>query len=84
MTRDELIEAAIGVNEGYRGVSGDDDRDLEVGFLYGTAELILVLTFVDGESYHDSREAIAAKIDKGAKKNSYPLLPCNGYKPEKE
>lgn len=75
---DELIEAAVGVNANYRVDS--NNRDLEVGFLYGTAELITVLVLGPNQSYSDVREEIAREIDRKAAKDSYPLLPANGGK----
>jgi hypothetical protein len=45
----------------------EDERDLEVGFLYGTAELVLGLNgILFEESYSDRRELIAKAIDKRA------------------
>jgi hypothetical protein len=80
--RTRLIEAAVGVNENYR--TDDTDRDTEVGFLYGTAEMIVALTLKDEESYGDLREELARAIDKLAAEQSYPLLECNGWKPPKK
>jgi hypothetical protein len=73
MSRDTLIDAAIGANENYRD-SAQDDRDLELGFLYGTAEMVVMLTITDGESYHDLRESIAKQIDEAASKITYRVL----------
>lgn len=70
--REYLIDAAVGVNENYR--VDDRDRDLEVGFLYGTAEMIVALTLEDGESYHDVREEVAQQIDAKAAQTTYPVL----------
>jgi hypothetical protein len=72
MNRDELIDVAVGVNENYR--IDDRDRDLEVGFLYGTAELITALTLGEDESYSEVRESIAQQIDQRAAKASYAVL----------
>lgn len=74
--RDDLIATAVAVNEGYRI---GDSRKLEIGFLYGTAEMIVSLTLADNESYGELREELARKIDKEAAKLTYPLLPSNGY-----
>lgn len=74
-TREEMIEAAIGLNESYR--IGEDVETLEVGFLYGTAELITTLTLGEDESFSDVRKEIAKQIDKGAAESTYPLLPEN-------
>jgi hypothetical protein len=72
MTRDELIETAIGVNENYR--VNKFDKELETGFLYGTAELIVALTIQKNESYSELRGQIARQIDAKAAKNSYRVL----------
>lgn len=71
VSREELIEIAAGVNEGYRI---GDDKTLEIGFLFGTAELITSLTLKDGESYHDVRLDIAKAIDNKAKLKTYSIL----------
>lgn len=75
MDRNKLLEAAIGVNSGYR--VNELDSDLETGFLYGTAEMIVALTLKDNESYGDLREELARQIDKEAGKDSYCILPSN-------
>jgi hypothetical protein len=72
MKREELIEAAVGVNENYRIDASDT---MEIGFLYGTAELITALTLQDGESYGEVRERIARQIDREAAKATYSVLP---------
>jgi hypothetical protein len=77
--RTRLLDAAVGVNANYR--NDDTDHDLELGFLYGTAEMIVALTLKDDESYHDLREELARAIDALAAEQSYPLLECNGWKP---
>jgi hypothetical protein len=76
MDRAKLIEVAANVNGNYR--VDDNDIDLEVGFLYGTAELITALTLGKDESYNDVREEIARQIDLLAGGTSYLLLPANG------
>lgn len=80
--RAELIQAAIGENSDYRDES--NGRDLEVGYLYGMADLITVMTLGDDESFSDTRHDIAAQIDKGAMKEKYAILPENGYKEPKK
>lgn len=75
MDRAELINTAAGANENYRI---GDGRELELGFLYGTAELITTLTLGPDESYSDAREAIARQIDLEAATGTYPLLSING------
>lgn len=80
-TRESLIDTAISVNENYRcNAEEPSERTLEVGFLYGTTEMIAVATLLTAESYQRVREEIATQIDKAAAKRTYPLLPANGYK----
>jgi hypothetical protein len=70
--REDLIQTAIGVNENYRCV--DDCQDLEIGFLYGTAEMIVALTLEKHESYGELRKEIALRIDHEAAKITYSIL----------
>lgn len=72
LDREKLIDAAVGVNENYR--VAQDEHDLELGFLYGTAEMVVALTLREGESYHDVREQIARQIDERAAKQTYRVL----------
>lgn len=76
--RQPLIDEAVGVNENYR--TSEEDRNLELGFLYGTAELIVALTISENESYNDIREEIAQQIDQRAAQLTYPILEVNGAK----
>jgi hypothetical protein len=75
MDRAKLLDTAVYANESYR--VDEDDRDLEIGFLYGTAEMIVALTIMDGESYSDLREELAREIDKRAAPKTYAILDCN-------
>ncbi len=69
---DDLILLAAGLNTSYRGVE-EDERDLEIGFLYGTAEMVLGLVGLPPhESYSDRREEIARFIDIAAVKDGAP------------
>ena len=77
MDRESLITAAISETESYRCVASDSD--LEIGHLYGMSDLITALTIQDGESFSDTREEIAVRIDKEAGKKTYPLLKVNTY-----
>ncbi len=65
MDRETLIDAAIGANENYR--VNEDGGDMEIGFLYGTAELITVLTLQQDESYSLVREKIAHQTEQQEK-----------------
>ena len=57
-----LLGAAARINADYRG--NIDERELELGFLYGTAELVLVtIGLLPEDSYSERREAIAKAID---------------------
>lgn len=78
ITREALIDTAVGLNENYR--TDETDHDLELGFLYGTAEMVVASTLKPDESYHDLREAVAAQIDKAAAEKTYPIMKVNGYK----
>lgn len=71
--RESLVQTAIVVNESYR-TGDEEDRDLEIGFLYGTAEMIVSATLQDHESYNDLREELARRIDAGAAKAAYALI----------
>jgi hypothetical protein len=65
MDINQLVDQAAQVNASYRVDA--DERTLEVGFLYGTAELIIAITgLLPTESYSDKREAIATLIDERA------------------
>lgn len=73
-----LLNHAAGVNANYRGVSGEEGRELETGFLYGTAELVLVIVGLkENESYSDRREQIAREIDRRALKDGAPYRLTN-------
>ncbi len=72
MNRPELIAAAVGQTETYR--TDIDDRDLEIGHLYGMADLITALTLGETESFSDAREAIAQEIDRIAGQATYRIL----------
>lgn len=79
MTLDQLIDAAAIVNAGYRvDCETPAERSLEVGFLYGTAELVLTLNgMLPSDSYSERREAIAKAIDRRAVEQhgaEYPLI----------
>lgn len=62
---DHVENMAAGLLSSYIGAGDTNtDRDLEVGFLYGMAELTLALTGIGAdESYSDRREQIARDID---------------------
>ena len=79
--RAELLTNAVDLNENYRNDDSSASHDLEVGFLYGTAEMIVALTLKNEESYHDLREELARAIDSMAAERSYPVLNVNGWKP---
>lgn len=74
MDRAELIEIAIGINENYRTEDSPIMKDLEIGFLYGCAEMILTLTLREGESYSEMREVIANEIDHRVGNSTYRVL----------
>ena len=75
--RAELVESAVAENDAYRDLS--NPRDLEIGYLYGQADLIVNATIGPDESFSDLRTEIAEEIDRRATEK-YPLLPVNGYK----
>jgi hypothetical protein len=75
--REILIDTAVTVNEGER--DGDLTRERELGILGGCAHMIVLLTIGEGESYSDLYGELRLEIDKRAAKNSYPILPENGY-----
>jgi hypothetical protein len=82
MSRESLIQVAAGVNAGYR--NGEGERERELGFLFGTTHMVIVLTIratgkPDDESYSDLTGTISAEIDRQAAVDSYPLLAENGY-----
>ena len=83
MTRDELIRLAAKLNNDYR-VGDKTPDDLEIGFLYGTAELILAATWEDGASYSELREHIAHQIDELAAVDSYSVFMRAYRKPSLE
>lgn len=66
-----LIDAAAIVNAGYRDdKSTPEERSLEIGFLYGTAELVLAVNgLLPTDSYSDRREVVARAIDRRAVEN---------------
>lgn len=73
--RSRLIQTAADLNANYR--CDKDDRDLELGFLFGTAEMVAALLIAEGlshESFSDLRHAIAKEIDKLASGESYVIL----------
>ena len=79
----DVIQGAITANAGYRGhAENREEERLEVGFLYGSAETILMTFGIDPEeSYSEMREALALRIDMAAAEEgqSYVLLthPCD-------
>lgn len=73
MNREELIATAVALNEAYRS-TGEQDLELDLGFLMGTAEMVTTLTLGPDESYHDVREELAHVIDAQASVTTYRML----------
>lgn len=78
MDADELIAKAAGLNAGYRSLPGaladETGYGLALGFLYGTATLIVAQLDIPADLWMDMIEGTAAEIDQHASTRGVPKL----------